>query len=202
MPRRSALAAIFLLGGEVACATLPRAPRGEIDLGFRAPVTAPKATEVRAVFRVEEGSIESAWLNVATSRNDDDCVCGNWSGHALTLCAESLDEKGKAFGGEQVRWSGPTGDLTIELKPDGAAMRVDGQLYLGDDGAYHALPRSAPLVAQPARFAQVHVTLPLGLGAQWDEIRETPVLYAVAAVSVGMNSDPPVSPGFRPLTGE
>ena len=202
MRNRSALVAIFLLDGMVACATVPRAPRGEIDLGFRAPVTLPaKGAEARAVFHVEEGRIVAPWLSVTTSRTDD-CVCGNWSGQALTLCAESIDEKGKAFGGEQVRWSGPTGDLTIELKPDGAAMRVDGQLYLGDDGAYHSLPRTAPLVAQPARFAQVHVTLPLGLGAQWDEIRETPVLYAVAAVSVGMNSDPPVSPGFRPLTGE
>jgi hypothetical protein len=62
------------------------------------------------------------------------------------------------------RWAGPSGNFTVE--PAGNAVRVDGWLTLRGG-------RDVPITG----------TIALGQGPQWDELRQHPVLLAVATMA-------------------
>ena len=124
-------------------------------------------------YGVQEGRLVSGAVDVAV--DPDDCARGVINpGTMLVLCPKELkDQPPLEVGGRLVRWSGIGGDLVTELAADGRKLRVDG--YLG--------------VGRGTRA--VHVTLRLYPGQPWDELREHPVLYAVAAVTSGMEGEPP-----------
>ena len=145
----------------------PRASLGNISLR---PYQGPNQT-LRS-FGVQEGRLVSGSVDVAI--DPDGCARGEISpGMMVVLCPKELKGEPIEAGGKLVRWNGIGGDVVTELSLDKKKLRVDGFLGVGRANR------------------QVHVTLRLGQGPQWDELREHPVLYAVAAGTSGMNGEPP-----------
>jgi hypothetical protein len=154
---------VVILGGCVE----PRASLGNINLRPYQVITQTVNT-----YGVQEGRIVSGAVDVAI--DPDGCARGEVSpGAMVVLCPKELQGQPLEVGGKLVRWSGIGGDVVTELAADGRKLRVDGYLGLGRANR------------------QVHVTLRLGKGQPWDELREHPVLYAVAAATSGMQGEPP-----------
>jgi hypothetical protein len=123
-------------------------------------------------YGVQEGRLVSGAVDVAI--DPDGCARGEVApGAMVVLCPKELKGEPLEAGGKLVRWSGVGGDLVTELAADGRKLRADGFIGLGRANR------------------QVHVTLRLYRGQPWDELREHPVLYAVAAATSGMQGEPP-----------
>ncbi len=145
----------------------PRASLGNITLR---PYQG--TTQTLSSYGVQEGRLVSGSVDVAI--DPDGCARGEISpGAMVVLCPKELQGQPLEAGGKLVRWNGIGGDVVTELAADGRKLRVDGYLGLGRANR------------------QVHVTLRLGKGQPWDELREHPVLYAVAAATSGVQGEPP-----------
>ncbi len=159
------------------------------------------------------------------SPDPDSCVRGTWGTSPVSLCPEELDRGDSHFGGRLVRWRGPMGELAVEVAPSGDAVRVDGRLtrnsgagVTSTDASVHGIQGgdgptlsargrgggmglrgpsglSGPGGGGPERPVWMHITLPLGRGPQWDELRKNPILYAIAAASIGLVAGEGVPPG-------
>jgi hypothetical protein len=129
-------------------------------------------------FGVQEGRLVSGAVDVAI--DPDGCARGEIApGSMVVLCPKELKAEPFEPGGKLLRWSGLGGDVVTELSVDGRKLRVDGFFGVGRGNR------------------QVHVSLRLGTGQPWDELREHTVLYAVAAAASGMQGEPPeVEPGL------
>jgi len=216
-PRCAALSMASLALGCIA----DRARRGDINLVYGL------TGEHRAAFGVEDGRIVSLNLDVATTSPDpDSCVRGTWGTSPVSLCPEELDRGDSHFGGRLVRWRGPMGELAVEVAPSGDAVRVDGRLtrnsgagVTSTDASVHGIqggdgptlsargrgggmglrgPSGPGATGGPDKPTWMHITLPLGRGPQWDELRKNPILYAVAAASIGLVAGEGVPPGMYP----
>jgi len=145
----------------------PRASRGDLSLR-----PYEDASRTLRTFGVQEGRLVSGSVDIAI--DPDGCARGEIApGAMVVLCPKELKGAPLEAGGKLVRWTGVGGDLVTELAADGKKLRVDGFIGVGRANR------------------QVHVTLRLGLGQPWDELRENPVLYAVAAATSGMQGEPP-----------
>ena len=123
-------------------------------------------------YGVQEGRLVSGAVDVAI--DPDGCARGEIApGSMVVLCPKELKGEPLEVGGKLVSWTGLGGSLVTELAADGRKLRVDGYIGLGRANR------------------QVHVTLRLYKGQPWDELREHPVLYAVAAATSGMQGEPP-----------
>lgn len=112
-------------------------------------------------FGVQEGRIVSPELDA--TEDERGCVKGMLGNDLLHLCRQASAREPSMVGNTVERWSGPSGDFTLEIENTGAALRMDGYVRRG----LHSLPLMA--------------TLPLGRGRQWDELRRHPELLALAA---------------------
>jgi len=215
-PRRALAAALLLLGGSSLACMPPRPHRGDINLVYGL------TGEQRTVFEVEQGRVLSGNLDIATESDaKDSCVRGLWQHSSVSLCPAPLASGDSHLGGELVRWRGPNGELSVEVAPNGSAMRVDGWIARNSgagvasaDASSHSGiggggngggRRGSSFTGDPSYGApsgpqrmSMHVTLPLGVGPEWDELRRTPILYALAAASVGLNSGERVQPWETP----
>ncbi len=154
--------AVLLLA---ACATTKRAQLGEIHLRPYTELAQPPA-----VFSVQQGRILSPQLEVTV--DPDGCARGTVAMSSVQLCSKA-DKAAPGKEGEVVeRWSGVSGDVTLELEEQGKQMRMDGYLKVGE--------RSLP----------VRATVPLGQGPQWEELRRHPILLALAAAAAGVRGEP------------
>jgi hypothetical protein len=96
------------------------------------------------------------------------CLSGSFAMMSLELCpAAALPELNAQ------RFSGSGGDLLIEVAEGGGTVRASGQLWPGG-------------VKVPG--VRVMVTVPMGQGPQWDEMRRSPGLVAIAAAFVGVRA--------------
>jgi hypothetical protein len=165
---RSALSLCLALLLLAAGCVEPRASLGNVSLR---PYESPGATLV--TYGVQEGRVVSGNLDLSIDPRDG-CARGDIPpGTVVVLCPKKLDDPPSELGGELVRWSGMNGALVTEVSADKSKLRVDG--YLG----------------QGLAVRQVHVTLRFERGPQWDELRQHPVLYAVAAAITGLSGEPP-----------
>ena len=157
-------AAFALLASASACAA-GRAYLGDVTLRpYGDPILVPTS------YGVERGRILSPDLDASVG--SDGCLRGTIQNDGLQLCPQQSPRAPEHAGDLLQRWSGTSGDFTLELSPDGTRLRMDG--YLRRSGA------SVPLAA----------TLALGRGPQWDELRKDPVLLAVAAALTGISGEP------------
>lgn len=121
-------------------------------------------------FGVQQGRILSPDLNVSVE--SDGCLRGNIQSDGVELCQQKSPRAPERPGDLLQRWSGTSGDFTVEILNGGAQLRMDG--YLRHAGG--TLPMAA--------------TLPLGRGPQWDELRKDPALLAIAATLTGVSGEP------------
>jgi len=171
---RVALAVLFV--SALGCAS-SRPYLGDVTLRPYSEPGAPPST-----FGVERGRIVSGNLDLAMS--PDGCARGEVGSAAYVLCPKPVvaDPNVPTVPGESVqRWMGTGGDFVTRVSPDGKSLRVDGNLRDGHD-------------ANPS----LHVTLLLGKGPQWDEIRKAPVLLTVAAAITGMSGEPDTASQLTP----
>ena len=154
--------AVLLLA---ACATPNRARLGEIHLR---PYT--EFAQSPAVFSVQQGRILSPQLDVTV--DPDGCARGMVAMSSVQLCSSADKSPPDKTGDVVERWSGVSGDVTLELQEQGKQMRMDGYLKVNE--------RSLP----------VRATVPLGKGPQWDELRRHPILLALAAAAAGVRGEP------------
>lgn len=161
MGRQRRMRTLFVLGLLLGCATTQRQRLGDIHLQ-----PYEQFAGYPVVFSVQQGRLVSPDVDVTVE--DDGCVRGSLGTTPVVLCMKSgpppLDE-----GDKVERWSGTNGDFTVELKPDGKSMRVDGWV---------------------AGRSNLNATVPLGQGAQWDELRKHPALLAIAAAIAGVSGEP------------
>jgi len=159
-------AALSVLVLEAACATTNRAQYGSIRLRH---YDDPSATP--AVFSVQQGRILSPDLDVV--QDPDGCLRGRARNIPVDLCPAKGTPPPEQPGDKLEQWTGPTGNVTLELMDHETRLRMDG--YLRGGGA-----RGLPLNA----------TIPLGKGPQWDELRKHPAFLALAAGVSGVRGEP------------
>ena len=164
---RGFLMAVLVLSG---CATAGSSSSlGDVKLRPYTSLAAPPSQ-----FSVQPGRIVSSDLEATIG--SDGCVVGTLAGGPVKLCKTSEEQQGID---RTEHWIGSGGELTLQLQGGGKQLRVDGWVTGGN--AVHINQR---------------VSLPLGTGPQWDEIRRHPILLALAAAVSGVDGDPP--PGFAP----
>lgn len=129
-------------------------------------------------FGVEEGHIVSPELDA--SYDERGCVKGMLGSDLLHLCRQANAGEPAVAGNAVQRWSGSSGDFTLEVDPPGSALRMDGFVRRG---IY-----SLPLMA----------TVPFGRGRQWDELRRHPELLALAAALARVGYEPDRNDLTRP----
>lgn len=156
--------ALFPLLALAACVTA-RPGFGDISMRPYANVQA-----LPHVFSVQEGRILSPELDL--SIDEKNCALGTFNRSHLQLCSKEQKGGPTEPGGKVEHWAGSGGDLTTELLDQGKSLRADGFLNT-NNGAL-----------------QVQVTLPLGTGPKWDELRKHPILAAVAAAVSGVSGEP------------
>lgn len=94
-------------------------------------------------------------------REDDGCIRGTYGRIPLDFCRDD-----KTTGPEE-HWSGASGDFTVLTAGDHLAVR--GQMIL-DEG----------------RIVWMDQDVPVGKGAQWDELMRHPAMLAVAATAADL----------------
>jgi hypothetical protein len=116
-------------------------------------------------YTVLQGRIVSPDLDLTLE--DSGCISGVFASWQLQLCQE---------GGLPVvnaqRWAGSGGDFLVEVAEGGKVLRASGALWPGG--------------IKPGVTMQVSV--PMGTGPQWDELRRQPALLAVAAAVAGIRA--------------
>jgi len=148
-----------------ACAT-SRAGLGEVRLR---PYT--QFAGYPDVFAVQEGRIFNPQVDVALE--PDGCVRGTIGQSPVQLCSKAEKAPPEQEGDVVEHWAGVSGDVTLELEDHARRLRMDGYLKVGNGGT---LP--------------VQATVPIGQGAQWEELRKHPVLLALAAAAAGVRGEP------------
>jgi hypothetical protein len=133
----------------------------------------------RIEYTVQQGRVMSQDLDLSEQENG--CLSGTFISAPLELCPAGTAEVLRAQ-----RWTGSGGDFLVEVIEGATAVRAAGQLWPG--GVRPGIP--------------VHVTVPLGAGPQWDELKRKPALLAVAAAVAGVRSGPRRDPQrvLRPRT--
>jgi hypothetical protein len=154
-----------LLLSVLACATTQRQQLGDIRLR---PYTQLAGSP--DVFSVQQGRILNP--NVDLVIEEDGCVRGMFRRQAVQLCERPGTLPPLEEGGKVQRWSGTGGDVTLEMQDNGNKMRMDG--YVG----------------QPGNSMTLQGTVLLGQGVQWDELRNHPILLAIAAGEAGVEGQP------------
>lgn len=95
--------------------------------------------------------------SLANAYVEDGCVRGTMGRLPLTLCDEGNGH-----------WTGASGDLHVATQ--GNDVLADGYLQLGAG----------------RRVELANERIPLGQGTQWDELRRTPVLAAIASTAADL----------------
>jgi len=150
-----------------ACATSSDRPRlGDITLRPYGSITAPQTT-----FSVQQGRILSPDVDVTVE--PDGCLRGTVGTSPFQVCNKGPVAPLKEGAEKVEHWQGTGGDFVVELEDRGTRLRADGTLIAG-----------------PGRGLPLQVTLALGQGPQWDEIRKHPALLAVAAAVAGVRGEP------------
>jgi hypothetical protein len=150
-----------------ACATSSDRPRlGDITLQPYGNLTAPQTT-----FSVQQGRILSPDLDLSVQ--PDGCIRGTVGTSPFEVCNKGSVAPLKEGAEKVEHWQGPGGDFVVELEDRGTRLRADGTLIAGRGNG-------VPL----------QVTLALGQGPQWDEIRKNPALLAAAAAVAGVRGEP------------
>jgi hypothetical protein len=164
MFRPTALSVLALVA---ACATTPNRPQyGNIRLR---PYGDPGA--IPAVFSVQQGRIVNPDLDIV--QDADGCLRGSARNIPVDLCPAKGTPPPEEPGDKVEQWTGPSGNLTVELMQHESRLRMNGFLRRGGIG-------QMPLNA----------TIPLGKGPQWDELRKHPAFLALAAAVSGIRGEP------------
>jgi hypothetical protein len=121
----------------------------------------------RIEYTVQQGRVMSQDLDISEQENG--CLSGTFISAPLELCPA-----GEAPALRAQRWTGSGGDFLVEVIEGATAVRAAGQLWPG--GVRPGIP--------------VHVTVPLGAGPQWDELKRKPALLAIAAAVAGVRAGP------------
>jgi len=161
---RSATLSVLVLAA--ACATTNRAQYGSIRLRHYGDSGATPR-----VFSVQQGRIVSPELDVV--QDPDGCLRGTARNIPVDLCPAKGTPPPEQPGGKIEQWTGPTGNVTVELNEHETRLRMDGYLR---GGRASGIPLNA--------------TIPLGKGPQWDELRKHPAFLALAAGVSGVRGEP------------
>ncbi len=116
-------------------------------------------------YTIEEGRIVSPDLDLSIEA--DGCLSGTFASAPLQLCPNGGIPQAQA-----TRFTGTGGDFLVEVEA-GKQVRADGQLWPGG-------------IKLPG--ISMHVSVPLGLGPQWDELKRRPALLAIAAAVAGVRA--------------
>ena len=128
-------------------------------------------TDGLQTFSLQKGRILSPDLDLVVEA--DGCIRGSVRSSIIELCQKGSPPAAKE-GAELVEhWQGLGGDFIVELEEKSTRLRADGYLRIG-----------------PGSGSPIQVTLPLGQGPQWDEIRRHPAFLAVAAAISGVRGEP------------
>ncbi|MBS2026218.1 MAG: hypothetical protein JST92_27770 [Deltaproteobacteria bacterium] len=164
-----------------ACAAVPaRTHLGDITVRSRENQLSPPVT-----LGVQNGRILAGDVDIVLET--DGCVRGAVRSSMVSLCPTALPPDPSAPEGTKAeRWSGATGNFVLEVAPDGKTVRADGFL--------RGPARGRRQVARASNDGgdntlAVAVTLPFGKGPEWDELRQHPALYVVAAALRGARGD-------------
>src|SRR5947209_8710454 len=149
MHKRFGLLIGLLLAG---CAETQRTRLGDINLRPYGSFTAPIST-----FSVQEGRILSPDLDLSVQ--PDGCIDGLMrNNQPLHMCKTREAPPPEREGAQRVEhWQGLGADFVVELEDGGKQLRADG--FLSPSGSV-------------ARSIPIQVTLPLGNGPAWEEIRK------------------------------
>jgi hypothetical protein len=186
---------------------------GTLTLRSSADLSGGKRT-----FAVEEGRIVSRSIDV--SIDERGCATGmigigSDSNSRIELCPIE-----SSSANPEQQWQGLSGNLSLAIEAAGEKLHANGFLRsdIGWKGDLPAQPRdrrarrtadSSPSsrAAQPSW--PVDVTIALGHGPEWDDVRRHPVLLAIAAAAVGLSgesasatADSAVAPPTSPRAAE
>ena len=112
-----------------------------------------------ARFSVGPATISGSSLYAALDRG---CIRGSMGGTPIQFCQDAANPN---------HWSGASGDFTAVASPDGRSVNVDGYMTVG-----------------PSRMFSMTQVVPLGDGAQWNELRKNPALAAIAATTADLQA--------------
>ena len=111
---------------------------------------------------VGRGHISGGTLNAWV---DEGCIHGNLGRLPVQFCR---DDKGDSA---VQHWSGTSGEFTVRPSDDGQRFDVDGYWQL-----------------DARRMVPLNQTIPVGQGAQWNELRKNPGLLVIASTAADLQS--------------
>jgi hypothetical protein len=150
-----------------------------------AEIRAINDSRVRGTFEVEKGYLRGGAFAAAIAM--DGCVHGAYQLDEVLLLCPTMSTSSRQ------EWSGVGGDMYVELSEDGALLHMTGYLSrlaidppLRRPRSVDGIVASQPLITPVGERVTLDVSVPLGEGPQWDELRRHPVLLAIAAAVAGV----------------